>query len=563
MASKRAVLYARVSGDDHRKEGRNLAGQLDACRTYAHGKGWRVVAELAEDDRGASGASLDLPKLNEVLDLAGRGEFDVLVVRELDRLARSLPKQQLIENILTKAGVQIEYVIGEYPATAEGTFLKNVRAAIAELERLKNAERTQRGKIQAVKAGSALVGKVAPYGYEIYRANGKTQLRLREDEARVVRLVFAWYGQGDEEGIKRSASEIARRLTAMGVPTYWDARPPHPNRKYVRHGSWSAMSVQHILRNAAYKGQWHYRKRQTVGKRKPLRPREEQIPVAIPAIVDEATWLAVQVRRGRPRRNVHPVRPSKYLLTGHIWCGMCDATIFGHISKGHISKGGGKRSKSQTYYACGDRLHRDRQPHACTAPYYPAEAVERVVWGWVETLLADRETLDRELRVLQTTWNERAASLRGQLEQVKEEIARHELQQKTILDLYVDERLSRTVWMESNAALQIALRRLTQEQAILKAELEEDNLTEQQIAGLHEFAGELLMRLRSGGDAHEVKRTVLHVLDLQVVLEIDAAGNRSARVNCLFGPANAAIAPVALTKTLPLPPGLREHKRVG
>jgi DNA invertase Pin-like site-specific DNA recombinase len=55
------------------------------------------VAELAEDDRGASGADWSLPKLNQALDMARAGEFDVFVTRELDRFARSLAKQLVIE----------------------------------------------------------------------------------------------------------------------------------------------------------------------------------------------------------------------------------------------------------------------------------------------------------------------------------------------------------------------------------------------------------------------------------------------------------------------------------
>jgi DNA invertase Pin-like site-specific DNA recombinase len=55
--SKRAVLYARVSSDDRGKDGRNLSGQLEMCRDYAERCSWLVVAELAEDDRGASGAA--------------------------------------------------------------------------------------------------------------------------------------------------------------------------------------------------------------------------------------------------------------------------------------------------------------------------------------------------------------------------------------------------------------------------------------------------------------------------------------------------------------------------
>ena len=58
----RAVLYARVSGDDRGKEGRNLAGQIAMGRDYAKRKGYDVVREMSEDEGGASGAEIDLPQ---------------------------------------------------------------------------------------------------------------------------------------------------------------------------------------------------------------------------------------------------------------------------------------------------------------------------------------------------------------------------------------------------------------------------------------------------------------------------------------------------------------------
>jgi site-specific DNA recombinase len=89
---KRAVLYARVSSDDRVKDGRNLAGQLEMGREYAQERGYRIVAELAEDDRGASGAEIDLPQLNKARAMAQSDKFDVFVVREIDRLSRNLAK---------------------------------------------------------------------------------------------------------------------------------------------------------------------------------------------------------------------------------------------------------------------------------------------------------------------------------------------------------------------------------------------------------------------------------------------------------------------------------------
>ena len=129
---KRAVLYARVSSDDRGNHGRNLKGQIEMCREYALEKGYTVVSELTEDDRGASGASFDLEKLNLALEMARNGEFDVLVVRELDRFARSLAKQLIVETEFKRADVEIDYVLGEYSDTPEGNLMKNVRAVIAE-----------------------------------------------------------------------------------------------------------------------------------------------------------------------------------------------------------------------------------------------------------------------------------------------------------------------------------------------------------------------------------------------------------------------------------------------
>lgn len=557
VESKRAVLYARVSYDDRKHEGRNLGSQLDMCRTYALARGWSIVAELAEEDRGASGTRLDLPQLNVMLEWARQRRFDVLVVRELDRLARSLAKQLLVESILTRANVKIEYVIGEYPDTAEGTFLKNVRAAIAELERLKIVERITRGKILAVQAGNIMVGNMAPYGYEKYHRNGQTKLRIREDEARIVRLIFAWYVQGDEEGIKRSMHKIAQRLTAMGVPTYFDMHPHHVIRKSIRPGAWSTSTIQAILCKPAYKGQWHYLKHHTVGERRVQRPVEEQIAVAIPAIVDEETWLAAQTRREQLGTRANPMRPSKYLLTSHIVCGMCNARMFGLASRG-----GKARAIGYAYYGCGNRLYKSSRPRPCNMPYYATKTLETAVWGWVEAHLTDRDVLSHELQALQATWVEQTAALRAQLVQVQAHQGQCETQQQTLLDRCLDGTLSRSAWLAQNTPLKITLHQLTQAQAILAAQLARGNVTEEQKVSLYEFADRLHARLQAATDLHEAKRCLFKVLNLQVVLDTDGEGEFQAHVHCVFGPLDSPVAQVPLSARLSLPHGsrLRESK---
>lgn len=143
--SKRAVLYARVSGDDRVNESRNLNGQLDMCREYALGKGYQIIAELPEDDKGASGYEVALPKLDQVLEMAKAKQFDILVVQEFDRLSRNLAKQLIVEQKLNRAGVTVEYALTQYDDTPEGRLKKHLRSTIAEFEREKIKERMSRG----------------------------------------------------------------------------------------------------------------------------------------------------------------------------------------------------------------------------------------------------------------------------------------------------------------------------------------------------------------------------------------------------------------------------------
>src|ERR1044071_9056876 len=95
-------------------------------------------------------------KLGQILDLARTRAFDVLVVHEIDRLSRNLAKQLVVEEELSRSGIRIEYVLGEYANTPEGNLMKHVRAVVAEYEREKIKERIERGKRLKVKAGSVM-----------------------------------------------------------------------------------------------------------------------------------------------------------------------------------------------------------------------------------------------------------------------------------------------------------------------------------------------------------------------------------------------------------------------
>jgi hypothetical protein len=89
----RCAIYTRKSTEHNLDlEFNSLDAQREACEAYiksqAH-EGWRLV-RAHYDDGGLSGASLDRPALQQLLDDVRGGKIDVIVVYKVDRLTRSL-----------------------------------------------------------------------------------------------------------------------------------------------------------------------------------------------------------------------------------------------------------------------------------------------------------------------------------------------------------------------------------------------------------------------------------------------------------------------------------------
>ena len=207
---KRAVLYARVSGDDRNYATSGIESQIADCRKYAQEHEYQIVGEHFETpDKQTSGADW-LPEIEKILKLAQKNSFDVLIVREIDRLARNRFKQMAIEIELQSHGIEIEYLIGQYENTPEGRLLKGLMSEFAEYEREKTRERTKHGMLRSVAAGNIMTGgSKAPYGYDLVKNNGRRTLAINKAESEIVRTIFDLY-----------ANEL---YTLHGICNYLDA----------------------------------------------------------------------------------------------------------------------------------------------------------------------------------------------------------------------------------------------------------------------------------------------------------------------------------------------------
>lgn len=80
----KVALYARYSSENQRDA--SIEDQLRLCRLHAEKQGWTIVDSYT--DRAISGASLLRPGIQELIQDATRGRFEIVLAEAMDRLSR-------------------------------------------------------------------------------------------------------------------------------------------------------------------------------------------------------------------------------------------------------------------------------------------------------------------------------------------------------------------------------------------------------------------------------------------------------------------------------------------
>ena len=150
--SKRAALYVRVSTDRQTVE-----NQIEALSKVADARGWQIVATYR--DQGISGAKgrKDRPGLDQILNDAQRGKFDVVMAWAIDRLGRSLVDLLHTIEHLKVCGVDL-YLDQQSidTTTPAGKLMLQMTGAFAEFERSMIQARIHAGLKRAVANGKTL-----------------------------------------------------------------------------------------------------------------------------------------------------------------------------------------------------------------------------------------------------------------------------------------------------------------------------------------------------------------------------------------------------------------------
>ncbi len=352
------AVYARYSSDNQRDA--SIEDQVRLCRERAEREGWTIATVF--EDRAISGASMLRPGLQELLQRARAGCFQVVLCEALDRLSRDQADVASIYKQLSFDGVQI-VTLAEGPVNELHIGLKGTMNALYLKDLGDKTHRGLRGRVEDGRSGGGIA-----YGYDVVREldargepirGGRT---VNDAEAAIVHRVFREYANG------KSPVAIARDLNCEGVPgpqgQLWQGTTI---RGHVTRGTG-------LLNNELYVGRlvWNrqrYVKNPATGKRvSRLNPPEERIVHEVPElrIVDDELWARVKARQEGIRnsegvtkarkREFWKHRRPRHLLTGLVHCEVCGSAM---VSVGSLylgcptARGGGDCSN-------GKSIRRDR-----------------------------------------------------------------------------------------------------------------------------------------------------------------------------------------------------------
>ena len=266
----RCAIYTRKSTEHNLDlEFNSLDAQREACEAYIKSQsqeGWQLIP-TAFDDGGISGASLNRPALQLLLEDIRAGRVDTVVVYKVDRLTRSLADFAKLVDVFDAHNVSFVSITQAFNTTSSmGRLTLNVLLSFAQFEREVIGERV-RDKISASKRKGLWVGGPVPLGY----INKDKKLVIVPDEAETVRAIFAAYIE--LRGIRSLAAELDRRGIKSKVRTLSDGGSTGGVRMGVG-------ALSNLLRNRTYIGEVEYRSERHVGDHE--------------AIVDRATFELAQ-----------------------------------------------------------------------------------------------------------------------------------------------------------------------------------------------------------------------------------------------------------------------------
>jgi site-specific DNA recombinase len=341
----RAALYLRVSTARQAEHDVSIPDQRKQGETYCAARGYQLVETFV--DAGASATNDRRPEFQHMIEAgtARPAPFEVVVVHSFSRFFRDHFELEFYVRKLAKNGIRLLSITQEMGDDPMHVMMRQIMALFDEYQSKENAKHVLRALKENARQGF-WNGSLPPIGYRVVAAEqrgAKVKKKLEIDplHAGTVRLAFRLALEGDGTSGPMGVKAITKHLNQHRIVTRDGGR-------------WGIGTVHRMLTRQTYVGRHEFNRRTKNGDNK---PDEEVIPVAVPPIIDQATFEAVQARMKARNPKVTPpqVVGGPTLLTGLIHCANCGGAMTIRTGKGgalsllHLLDQGA---------AGADRLHR-------------------------------------------------------------------------------------------------------------------------------------------------------------------------------------------------------------
>jgi len=442
----RAATYVRVSSDEQVK-GYSLTFQKEENIEAIKKDGALPPEEnhIYIDD-GYTGINGNRPALQVMVEAAKRKEFDVIYVWKIDRLFRNTKLVLNLVDDLATYGIGVKSALEPFCDSSNpiGRYMFTMMAAGAEMEHANINERTQHGKIRAMKEGKWLGS--APYGYLVNEETKK--LEINESEAKWVKKFFEWFV--DE---KLTLYQLQQRVNSLNIPTKFD----NTGRVKTKNGKcfWARRTLGRILSSELYMGVHTYRKYKNPSRVKndlDLRPREEWIEISIPSIVGKESFELAQ-KQLRLNKENSPRRTFRfYMFAKKLRCGVCGGRMHAFYVAPKVRKDG-TRKEDYKFYA-GSWLTKTSTNQRCeNCVGYNENQLEASIWSGITKVLSKPEIMIKKFEKYRKR-NSKSVDYALYLEELNKKEVHLKSKEEKLLNTYLEGDLNKELYKKKLSELE-------------------------------------------------------------------------------------------------------------
>ncbi|HNV85731.1 MAG TPA: recombinase family protein [Candidatus Omnitrophota bacterium] len=369
LKPNRCAIYTRKSTSEGLdQEFTSLDAQRESAESYIASQkhlGWIALPDKY-DDGGFTGATMDRPALQKLLEDIKAKKADCVIVYKVDRLSRSLLDFVKLLQFFEEQQITFVSVTQHFNTnTSMGRLTLNILLSFAQFEREMISERTK-DKMAAARMKGRWIGGRAGLGYDIDSASKK--LVINPKDAELVRLIFSLYIE------KKSLLEVARVLNERGYLT-----KAHKDKHKILGGvTFKNTNVQMVLNNVVYMGKVKYDGKVYPGLHEPIISEE---------IFNQARAILKQNVR---ERGVSKNRKFPGLLSGIFRCAACETSMSHSYAR--------KNKYKYRYYICLNAIKLNRQ--TCPTKSISAAAIEEKCLELLMRITKDKRFEDSNWKTL-------------------------------------------------------------------------------------------------------------------------------------------------------------------